>query len=98
MQQAEHKADPGSRADAQPCRAAQACYGVSGHRAGNQNAFQPQVDPAAFLGQAFAQADEQKRRTDADRASQQCQQKGTQVDISHVAALLSRQPCSMPSA
>ncbi len=98
MQQAQQNADPGSRTDAQPRRAAEACDGISGHGASHQNALQPQVDPAALFGQAFAQADEQKRCADADGSGQQSEQKGSQVDISHVAVLPCRAAQAPPSA
>ncbi len=53
---------------AHPRRAAEQRGAVADHRAHHQGAFQSQVDAPALLGQALAEADEQERRRDADRA------------------------------
>ncbi len=83
---------------ARPCTL-QARHGISRTSApANQNAFQPEVDAPAFLGQALAQTDEQKRRADADRAGQQREQKGAQVDISHGVSLLYHRPVQAASS
>ena len=58
------------RQHAQPGTAAHVGHAVAGHRAHHQDAFQAEVDAPAFLGDAFAQADEQKGRAHADGAAQ----------------------------
>ena len=51
---------------AEPRAAGQVGDAVAAHRAHHQDAFEAEVDAAALLGEAFAEAHEQKRRADAD--------------------------------
>ena len=54
---------------AQPRRAGQVGAAEGRHGRQHQHAFEPEVDAARFLGQAFAQAHEQEGRADAQRAA-----------------------------
>ena len=54
---------------ADPGRAAQVGAAEAGHRRQHQHAFEAEVDAARLLGQAFAEADEQERHADAQRAA-----------------------------
>ena len=42
---------------------------VGHHGAEHQRAFEPEIDPSRFLGEALAERDEHERRRDADRAA-----------------------------
>ena len=61
---------------AEPGRAAQVGAAEAGHRREHQHAFEAEVDAARLLGQALAEADEQERRADAQRAADD-RQRGT---------------------
>jgi len=44
--------------------------GIARHRTHDQRAFKAQIDAAAFLRQTFTQRDEEKRRADSNRSSE----------------------------
>ena len=66
----EERADDARREHAEPGRAGQIGGAVAAHRAHHQGAFEAEIDAAASLGDAFAEADEQERRADAHRAAE----------------------------
>ena len=74
------------REHAQPGRAGEIGRRVAEHGAQDQGALEAQIDPAALLGQALAEADEQEGRADADGAGQDGQDDGPQAEIGLVHA------------
>ena len=81
----------GRRGDehADPRRAAQVRAAEAGHRRQHQHAFEAEVDAARLLGQAFAQAHEQERHADAQRAADDRGEKGQQ-DVASCGGALGR--------
>ena len=67
---AQQRAGTAGREHAEPRRARQVRGAVGAHRAHHQIAFEPEIDAAAALGDALAEADEQERRADAQRAAE----------------------------
>jgi len=83
--------DLARRERAEPRRAGEVRGGIAGHRAHDQNALEAEIDPAAALGDALAEADEQKWRGDADRAAKHRQRNRPESDrsIRHIRICLS---------
>ena len=68
---------------AQPPLPRQVAARETGHGAEHQHAFQAQVDAARLFGDALAQADEEKRRADADGPAQHGQQHVQESRVAH---------------
>ena len=83
---AEQGAGDAGREHAQPGRAGQVGDGVADHGAEDEGAFEAEIDAAALLGQALAEADEQERRADADGAGEDGQRHAPQAEIGLVHA------------
>ena len=64
----------------EPLGADFAADGVGGHRPHHERSFQAEIDTSRPLGDAFAQTDEEERRADADRAAEQGQSQGREVN------------------
>jgi hypothetical protein len=68
MEQAQGRADEAGHERAEPCRTGEVGDAVRAHRAHDERPFEAEIDPPALLGDALAEADEEKRGADADRA------------------------------
>ncbi len=66
MQRSEQRAGDTGGKDAEPGRAALEGHGVAGHGAEDERAFEAEIDPPRFLGQALTEADEEERRRHPD--------------------------------
>src|SRR6185369_13109411 len=61
--------------------------GVAAHRTHHQDAFQAEVDAAALLGNALAEADEEERGTHAQRAAEHRDRYAPPAEFGHAAVL-----------
>src|SRR5471032_671105 len=88
MQRAEQQADRGGDKYAQPRRAAHESGAIAAHRAHHHGAFEAEIDAAGAFREAFADAHEDERRADANRARQHRERHAPQAKtgIAHQAA------------
>ena len=95
MQCAEQRAGDPGRKHPEPGRAREIGDAIGAHRAHHQRAFEAEIDAAGAFGDAFAQADEQKRRRDADGAAEYGERNGPESDrsIRHVRIFPSGSRC-----
>src|SRR5439155_26741841 len=76
--------------------AARVRHGVPAHRAHYQNPLEAEVDAAAPLGDAFAEAHEQKRRADPDRPAQYADRHAPPAELDHGQAARARNGLTRP--
>ena len=90
VQHTEQDAGETGTKHADPRRAALVGHRVTGHCTHDQRPFEAEVDAPRLLGKALAEADEKKRRADANRAADQRDYDGpvTEVVTTHVFATL----------
>jgi hypothetical protein len=88
VQRAQQQADQCRDQHAEPRRAAHQRDAVSAHRAHHQCALEAEIDAARALGKALADADEDERRADPDRARQHGQRHApkSETGVVHQAA------------
>ncbi len=72
------------RENAEPRIAGVVGGGVGDHCAEHQRSFEPEIHPARFFGQAFAERDEHERRRDADGAAEHSDKHRKQRGFVHV--------------
>ncbi len=91
MERAEQGTGHACGEHAEPGRAREIGDAVGAHRAHHQRAFEAEIDAARALGDAFAEADEQERRGDADGAAEHRERDRPEADgsVRHVRICLS---------
>ena len=82
MERAEQRARDAGRQHPEPGRAREIGDAIGAHRAHDQRAFEAEIDAPGALGDAFAQADEQERRRNADGAAEYGERDGPESDRS----------------
>src|SRR5262249_9252964 len=81
VEQPEPGADPTGDEHAEPRRAGEIGDGVSAHGAHHERAFEPEIDATTLLGERLTEAHVEVWRRDADRASDDRDQRAPPPEI-----------------